>query len=51
MPQPDLFARQIKDDLEGFPTGLATPVIWFCYPRCPVTLRPPGFYEQAISFQ
>jgi hypothetical protein len=29
MAQSDLLARQIKDDLEGFPTDLANPLIWF----------------------
>jgi hypothetical protein len=29
MTQPDLLAGQIKDDLEGFPTGLANPLVYF----------------------
>jgi len=29
MTQSDLLAGQIKDDLEGFPTDLVNPLIWF----------------------
>jgi hypothetical protein len=49
MAQPDLFPRQIKDDLEGLPSDSAIPLIWLSIQPHPATWQPPWRNRGAVK--